>query len=877
MKRFILTLAFSLQLSAFAYDTLIVDTNNVLKGRTNLGTPGTLTLSNQFGKSVFGPTNLMTPAAQFGSTVSTNSYASNSTTTNLVAGSASTNLTINGTASALTKVAVVNAPLISGNLGNTTNGTLRSPAIIDPTISGNATFSSPTVFEDEIYYEFFAPGILSVADGTGGLIEPLTTAWPLNLSSESASLGIYDGSVVITTNSAVTNLTFGGTNWFPTGSSIAFGIQAVTSLADGANAGVPLGTNVAVKLSGNTGAATIAGLNGQPNRHGDFRILQYDGSATLTWAHASGLESTAANRLYSYTGGDLVSSGPCSVLAQYDGVMSRWKILNFESLNANAVSAAGVAAIVYTNTGLLSVKAFGAVGDGVTDDSVAVSNAVYHANLWGRTVYFPQGTYLDTNSYVFTDTKLSIIGEHKMLSIWKFTSTNAGVRLNFSTRLPHITRLRFEGPGKSVRGVTGIAGGGIVQDSYFADVSFAEWGLTGCQLDADAGGVVKGLDFYRCGVGLRIAGYSDGVEATVTARQCTIGVMVGGVAQTGFNAVQRAVGVKLHITGNYNYVGVAGFGASFASTVSGYMEQNTNNFWVGLPPTNAITYSLYQTNEIPTYVGALRIQDYGSLEATWATNVAVWCGVYSLMLQNVANNSSTNAQVQVMAWDQNTQIKFDNCRASGQKMIQWHDGVITYGSYGGVGFGRSAVYQRGRYMFYDTLSRGVPILSVGSDGTYSGAEGSPSVTVSNGTLRVFGGGMTINGGSATNTGTGGYYLANNDQFSPNGLVIAAKSLLNLKTNVINLGTNYSGCYTMLLTNNTWMAQPINLLAGQAFTIQTRNDATGGYAVNWDTNYWRFPNGQILTMTTNANAWSIISCMVDMFATNVAVVQTLNFQ
>ena len=41
----------------------------------------------------------------------------------------------------------------------------------------------------------------------------------------------------------------------------------------------------------------------------------------------------------------------------------------------------------------VSVKAFGAVGDGVTNDRVAIQNAIDTANTKGSNVYFPAGTY----------------------------------------------------------------------------------------------------------------------------------------------------------------------------------------------------------------------------------------------------------------------------------------------------------------------------------------------------------------------------------------------------------------------------------------------------------------------------------------------------
>ena len=77
-------------------------------------------------------------------------------------------------------------------------------------------------------------------------------------------------------------------------------------------------------------------------------------------------------------------------LADTDG--SDW--IGFEAAGANAVAMSAQDKLRET----VSVKDFGAVGDGVTDDSTAISNAVNYAHQNNSATYFPPGTYLVNTS-----------------------------------------------------------------------------------------------------------------------------------------------------------------------------------------------------------------------------------------------------------------------------------------------------------------------------------------------------------------------------------------------------------------------------------------------------------------------------------------------
>jgi hypothetical protein len=123
----------------------------------------------------------------------------------------------------------------------------------------------------------------------------------------------------------VTNLHVVGTNnW--TGD-LAYVSRNNDAIANGNNAGVILGTNVYVRLSGPTGAFTIAGFVAE--RNGSFHIVEMPSGYTGTLANQSGLDAAAANRIITGTGGDLTfTNQPPFIQVIYDGAAARWKVVS---------------------------------------------------------------------------------------------------------------------------------------------------------------------------------------------------------------------------------------------------------------------------------------------------------------------------------------------------------------------------------------------------------------------------------------------------------------------------------------------------------------------------------------------------------------------
>jgi hypothetical protein len=80
----------------------------------------------------------------------------------------------------------------------------------------------------------------------------------------------------------------------------------------------------------------------------------------------------------------------------------------------------------------VSVKDFGAVGDGVTDDTTAIQDAIDYAAPLGKAVYFPSGVYLTTQTVGFTRSDadqfgLHIVGENNIYTEIKADHSSGAV------------------------------------------------------------------------------------------------------------------------------------------------------------------------------------------------------------------------------------------------------------------------------------------------------------------------------------------------------------------------------------------------------------------------------------------------------------------
>lgn len=116
----------------------------------------------------------------------------------------------------------------------------------------------------------------------------------------------------------------------------------------------------------------------------------------------------------------------------------------------------------------VSVKDFGAVGDGVTDDTTAIQNALNSSAL---AIYFPPGTYKTTGTITVSQTGTCLIGDGPYDAI--IESTAVGPTLSINTSLSGVTiqGLHFTKPSATaVIGDDGIRFNTLTEQAFINNV-----------------------------------------------------------------------------------------------------------------------------------------------------------------------------------------------------------------------------------------------------------------------------------------------------------------------------------------------------------------------------------------------------------------------
>jgi hypothetical protein len=159
------------------------------------------------------------------------------------------------------------------------------------------------------------------------------------------------------------------------------------------------------------------------------------------------------------------------------------------------------------NAERLSVTDFGAVGDGVTDDTTAVQNALVAGA--GKQVFFPTGTYLVTSDLLIPTDYTELVGQGRS-SIISLTASK--IHLDAVTKTTHIYGVNFRDL-KIQR--TGTAGPAIHMEGQNT-MGVARWHMHGVEITSTGTGIQMEAAWIWDMVSCVIAGCtSHGVDIRV--------------------------------------------------------------------------------------------------------------------------------------------------------------------------------------------------------------------------------------------------------------------------------------------------------------------------------------------------------------------------
>ena len=144
--------------------------------------------------------------------------------------------------------------------------------------------------------------------------------------------------------------------------------------------------------------------------------------------------STLAN---SWWGVSTVTPLPGAAMSFTQTLLGDASTVSFLQAGAGAVSRTTLSKL----RDIISVKDFGAVGDGVADDTTEVQATIdYAESVGGSTVYFPDGTYLVSATLSIESSGVHLVGAGRLSTIIQFAPTVNDVCISFAAGASQIGR-----------------------------------------------------------------------------------------------------------------------------------------------------------------------------------------------------------------------------------------------------------------------------------------------------------------------------------------------------------------------------------------------------------------------------------------------------
>jgi hypothetical protein len=280
----------------------------------------------------------------------------------------------------------------------------------------------------------------------------------------------------------------------------------------------------------------------------------------------------------------------------------------------------------------VSVKDFGAVGDGVADDTVAIQAAINSFGDVGGAIYFPLGNYKVTaaltSPQIFPDEGETLLfGAGGATTI---TSTHNGPVINFPQgSTTKIQDMVFVGPGPANLSSTAYLG--TLSKGTLLNCNISNFHI-GVNIDNTIGGVIDRCYIHHC---------FHGVHAVTTPLGVFINLL--DISNTwldtntiGLSATKVLVSNFTNLTLNNNTLAGASLNEVYNVTFNG--------LWCEQPATDL----LVMTNCVPTFISS-------RVFATYSYNNIETLGLAKTKFE-VANGTLKNTQIQYESWNPDTTL-----------------------------------------------------------------------------------------------------------------------------------------------------------------------------------------------------------------------------
>jgi len=126
---------------------------------------------------------------------------------------------------------------------------------------------------------------------------------------------------------------------------------------------------------------------------------------------------------------------------------------------------------------IANVKDFGAVGDGITDDTTKIQNAIDYTNTNNLSLYIPNGTYIcSSNLDIYQNT--NIFGSKKRKSILQFTHTGDGINSTWPINSSTAANISIKDLSINNNNLLNTGGGFVDVGGSFVDIArcyFSGW------------------------------------------------------------------------------------------------------------------------------------------------------------------------------------------------------------------------------------------------------------------------------------------------------------------------------------------------------------------------------------------------------------------